>query len=48
VQSVDPTSLIRVVLIGAQSVATDKAPTAPAMPAFGWILGDRDTADVLT
>jgi mono/diheme cytochrome c family protein len=48
VQSIDPSSLIRVVLNGAQSVATDKAPTAPAMPAFGWILDDRQTADVLT
>lgn len=48
VQSTDPTSLIRVVLNGAQSVATGKAPTAPAMPAFGWILDDRETADVLT
>jgi mono/diheme cytochrome c family protein len=48
VQSVDPTSLIRVVLAGTQSVATDRAPTAPAMPAFGWVLDDRQAAAVVT
>jgi mono/diheme cytochrome c family protein len=48
VQSSDPTSLIRVVLEGARSVATDPAPTGPAMPAFGWKLSDADTAAVLT
>jgi mono/diheme cytochrome c family protein len=48
VQSSDPTSLIRVVLEGAQSVATNPAPTGPAMPAFGWKLSDADTAAVLT
>jgi mono/diheme cytochrome c family protein len=48
VQSRDPTSLIRVVLQGAQSVATEKAPTGPGMPAFGWKLTDRQVADVLT
>jgi mono/diheme cytochrome c family protein len=48
VQSTDPTSLIRVVFAGTQSVATDAAPTAPSMPAFGWLLDDRQTAAVLT
>jgi len=48
VQSTDPTSLIRVVLAGTQSVASDGAPTAPSMPAFGQTLGDRETAAVLT
>jgi mono/diheme cytochrome c family protein len=48
VQSTDPTSMIRVVLAGAQSVATDSAPTAPAMPTFAWLLNDRQTAAVLT
>ena len=48
VQSADPTSLIRVVLIGSRAVATSAAPTAPAMPAFGWNLDDREIADVLT
>jgi mono/diheme cytochrome c family protein len=48
VQSSDPTSLIRVVLIGNRAVATSAAPTAPAMPAFGWNLTDMEIADVLT
>jgi len=47
-QSADPTSLIRVVLIGSRAVATSAAPTAPAMPAFGWNLDDTEIADVLT
>jgi hypothetical protein len=48
VQSTDPTSLIRVVLIGSRAVSTSAAPTAPAMPAFGWNLNDTEIADVLT
>jgi mono/diheme cytochrome c family protein len=48
VQSVDPTNLIRVVLIGSRAVATSAAPTAPAMPAFGWNLNDTQIADVVT
>ena len=48
VQAGDPTSLIRVVLIGSRAGATAAAPTAPAMPAFGWNLIDQEIADVLT
>jgi mono/diheme cytochrome c family protein len=48
VQSTDPTSLIRVVLIGSRAAATPAAPTAPAMPSFGWNLNDEEVADVLT
>jgi mono/diheme cytochrome c family protein len=48
VQSTDPTSAIRVVLAGTQSVATDGAPTAPAMPGFAWLLDDRQVAAVVT
>ena len=48
VQSTDPTSLIRVVLAGTQSVATDSAPTAPSMPAFGQSFDDSEVAAVLT
>jgi mono/diheme cytochrome c family protein len=47
-QSADPTNLIRVVLIGSRAVATSAAPTAPAMPAFGWNLNDAEIADVVT
>jgi mono/diheme cytochrome c family protein len=48
VNSNDPSSLIRVVLAGSRAGATDAAPTAPAMPAFGWNLSDENVADVLT
>jgi mono/diheme cytochrome c family protein len=48
VQQRDPTSLIRVVLAGTQSVATERAPTGPAMPIFAWALNDDEAAAVLT
>ncbi len=48
IQSTDAASLIRVVLQGTQSVATVDAPTAPAMPAFGWKLSDEEVASVVT
>jgi mono/diheme cytochrome c family protein len=41
-------SLIRVVLAGAQAVATKAAPTEPSMPSFAWKLNDRQLADLLT
>jgi len=44
----DPTSLLRVVLIGTRSVATDAEPTAPGMPGFRWQLSDAEVASVLT
>jgi mono/diheme cytochrome c family protein len=48
VQSDDPTTLIRVVLAGAQGAGTAGAPTSPAMPSFGWRLNDAQVASVLT
>jgi mono/diheme cytochrome c family protein len=48
VQQDDPTTLLRVVLRGARGVATDRAPTAAAMPAFGWLLKDGEVAAVVT
>ncbi len=48
VQQLNPSTLIRVVLRGARSTATDKAPTAPAMPAFGWLFTDEETANVIS
>jgi mono/diheme cytochrome c family protein len=48
VQSDDPRNLIRIVLHGARSVATDSAPTAPAMPAFDWKLSDDQIAAAVT
>jgi mono/diheme cytochrome c family protein len=48
VQQTDAISLMRVVLRGARSVGTDRAPTAAAMPAFGWLLSDKEVAAVVT
>jgi mono/diheme cytochrome c family protein len=48
VQQSDPTSLLHVVLRGARSAGTEKAPTAPAMPAFAWVLNDDQVAAVVT
>jgi mono/diheme cytochrome c family protein len=48
VQQTDATSLMHMVLRGALGVGTLKAPTAPEMPQFEWLLTDNDVADVLT
>jgi mono/diheme cytochrome c family protein len=48
VQQADATSVLRVVIRGTRNVATDKAPTGPAMPAFNWILDDGQVAAVTT
>jgi mono/diheme cytochrome c family protein len=48
VRSVDPASLIRVVLEGARSVATADQPTGPGMPSFAWKLNDDEVGAVLT
>jgi len=48
VRSDDPTTLIRIVLRGARSVATSAEPTSPGMPSYGWQLGDVQVAAVLT
>ncbi len=48
VQQTDPTSLLHVVLRGTNGLATPQAPTAAAMPAFAWVLDDRQVAAVLT
>ena len=48
VASREPTSVVRVVIHGAQSVSTAREPTGPAMPAFGWQLSDAQIAAVVT
>jgi mono/diheme cytochrome c family protein len=48
VRSADPTSLMRVLLEGARSVATAGEPTGPGMPSFAWKLNDDEAAAVLT
>jgi mono/diheme cytochrome c family protein len=44
----DPTTLIRIILIGVQGAGTDVAPTSPAMPSFGYRLDDNQVAAVVT
>lgn len=48
VQSVDPASLLQVVLNGTRTVSTGEEPTGPAMPAFGWKLSNDEVAAVTT
>jgi len=48
VASDQPTSIIRVVLNGAKTVATQDEPTGPAMPSFKWQLSDAQVAAVTT
>jgi len=48
VQHLDPTTLLRIVMQGVRGAATDAAPTAPAMPAFGWRLSNEQVAAVVT
>jgi mono/diheme cytochrome c family protein len=44
----DPSSLIHVVITGAQAAATASHPTAPTMPSFGYRLSDEQIAAVVT
>ncbi len=48
VRQADPATTIRVIVTGTQAVATEAAPTGPAMPSFGWRLSDGQVADVVT
>lgn len=48
VRSDDPASLIRVILRGARTVATEAEPTAPGMPSYDWQLDDAQVAAVAT
>jgi mono/diheme cytochrome c family protein len=48
VRSRDATTLIRIVLRGARSVATAREPTAPGMPSFGRQLNDEQIAAVVS
>lgn len=46
VQSRNPTTVLRVILEGARTVATDARPTAATMPAYRWKLDDAAVAAV--
>ena len=48
VQQRNPASILHVIIAGTQSVATDAAPSAPAMPTFAWQLNDAQVAAVAT
>ncbi len=45
-QSADPTSTLRIILDGAQTVTTPRAPNAGSMPAYARQLSDQEIADV--
>ncbi len=45
-QSADPSSTLRIILDGAQTVTTPRAPNAGSMPAYAKQLSDRQIADV--
>lgn len=48
VQQRDPTSVLRIVLAGSQTAATNERPSPLAMPSFAWKLTDQEIADVTT
>jgi mono/diheme cytochrome c family protein len=47
-QSADPSSTLRIILDGAQTVTTPRAPNAGSMPAYADKLSDQEIADVAT
>jgi alcohol dehydrogenase (quinone), cytochrome c subunit len=47
VQTVNPRSLISIVLDGSQTPRTARAPAQFTMPRFAWRLSDKDVADVV-
>lgn len=48
VQQRDPTSIIRMVLAGSQTAATNERTSPLTMPSFAWKLSDQEIADVTT
>ena len=47
VQTVNPQSLVSIVLEGSQTPRTPRAPAQFTMPSFAWRLSDKDVADVV-
>jgi mono/diheme cytochrome c family protein len=47
-QSLQPDSVLQVILNGTRAVATHDAPTGPAMPSYAWKLSDDQVAAVAT
>jgi len=48
VQSADPLSTLRIIIDGAETVTTPRAPNTGSMPAYGEKLSDQEIADVAT
>ncbi|HKS15627.1 MAG TPA: cytochrome c [Pseudomonas sp.] len=48
VNAIDPSSLLNVVLMGAEGPVTEGNPTGAGMPRFDWKMADEDIAAVLT
>jgi mono/diheme cytochrome c family protein len=48
VQSADPTTIIRIIIEGAQTVPTQARPTPSSMPGYNWKLSDEQIAAVVT
>jgi mono/diheme cytochrome c family protein len=46
-QATDPSSTLRIILDGAQTVTTPRAPNAGSMPAYAKQLSDQEVADVV-
>jgi mono/diheme cytochrome c family protein len=47
-QSADPLSALRIILDGAETVTTPRAPNTGSMPAYAAKLSDQEIADVAT
>jgi mono/diheme cytochrome c family protein len=47
-QSADPSSTLRIILDGVQSVTTPRAPNAGSMPAYADKFSDQEIADITT
>jgi mono/diheme cytochrome c family protein len=47
-QAADPLSTLRIIIDGAQTVTTPRAPNTGSMPAYGGKLSDQEIADVAT
>jgi mono/diheme cytochrome c family protein len=47
-QAADPSSTLRIILDGAQTVTTPRAPNTGSMPAYAGKLSDQEIADVAT
>jgi mono/diheme cytochrome c family protein len=47
-QSADPASTLRIILDGAETITTPRAPNKGSMPAYAGKMSDQEIADVTT